>query len=191
MQLAKLLLGLMVSATLVSCATREEREEAEAKKAAAKAGPSIEAKQVAAEQETSFVTEFAFPKGSAELTEQAKADVRRVISNAKRNGDIDEIKVITWGDSEYPSVHTKKLSKAEIDLVKKRNKAIKDFVKEFSNTDVDSHSMAERPGTITNLLNTEDAKVKKSLEVAGIPTTDTAVKTPSKASKSIIMVITE
>lgn len=191
MQLLKLLLGLMVSGSLISCAAwREHRAEAEAKKAAA-AGPSIEAKQVAAEQEASYVTEFAFQKGSAELSETAKADLRRVIANAKRGGNIDEIKVITWGDAEYPSPNTKKLSKAEIDLVKKRNDNIKDFVKEYSNKDIDTHSMAERPGAIKQMLNTEDARVKKSLEVAGIPTTDTAVKTPSKASKSIVLVITE
>jgi len=31
--------------------------------------------------------------------------------------------------------------------------------------------------------------MKKSLEVAGIPNTDTAVKAPPKASKAIVMVL--
>lgn len=153
---------------------------------------SMEAKQVASEQEASYVTEFAFNKGSATLTDTAKEDLRRLINQAKASGEIKEIKVITWGDSEYPSSNTKKLSSSEIDLVKKRNKSISDYAKSVSaGIDVDTHSMAERPGTLKELFNTSDAQIKKSLETAGIPTTDTSVKVPSKASKSIVMVLRE
>jgi hypothetical protein len=42
---------------------------------------------------------------------------------------------------------------------------------------------------LKDLFNTSDAQIKKSLETAGIPTTDTTVKVPSKASKSIVMVL--
>lgn len=155
------------------------------------AGPSIEAKQVAVEQEASYVTEFSFNRGSATLSEAAKADLRRVIADAKHNGgEIREMKVITWGDSEYPSSNTKKLSNKEIDLVDKRNKNITDFVKSVQDgVSVDTHSMAKRPGALKDLFNTQDAQIKKSLETAGIPTTDTAVKVPSKSSKAIVMVI--
>lgn len=176
-------IGSAVMATIVGCSAAQKNT-AET--------TSIEAKQVASEQEAADVTEFSFNKGSATLSESAKEDVRRLINQAKAKGDIKEIKVITWGDSEYPSSNTKKLSRAEIDLVKKRNKAIKDFAKSVNeDIDVDTHSMAERPGVLKELFNTSDAQVKKSLETAGIPTTDTSVKVPSKASKSIIMVIRE
>ncbi|WP_374073432.1 hypothetical protein [Bdellovibrio bacteriovorus] len=175
---------LFVSALLVAgCATRDRRAESEV--------PSSAARQVAASEETSHVTEFSFSKGSSELSETAKQDLRRVITDAKRTGNIKELKVISWGDSEYPSSETKKLSSEERDLVKKRNNAIRDYVKSYSEgLDVDAYSMAERPGVLKEIFNTSDARVKKSLETAGIPTTANA-KVPAKASKSIVMVITE
>lgn len=127
-----------------------------------------------------------------ELTGMAKQDLRRVISDAKKIGKIKELKVITWGDSEYPSTQEKKLSSAEIDLVKKRNNAIRNYVKSYSEgADVDTYSMAERPGAIKEMFNTSDARVKKSLEGAGIPNTETSAKNIPKSSKSIVMVIVE
>lgn len=176
--------SVVLAALIVGCSSSSKKETAST--------TSIEAKQVASEQEASYVTEFSFKKGSATLSEAAKEDMRRTINQAKARGGIKEVKVITWGDSEYPSSSTKKLSAAEIDLVKKRNKAISDYAKTvLEGVDVDTHSMAERPGILKDLFNTDDAQVKRSLETAGIPTTDTAVKVPSKASKSIIMVIRE
>ncbi|WP_413942775.1 hypothetical protein [Bdellovibrio sp. HCB-162] len=170
---------------VIGCSTREKRE-------AMKTTPSHSARQVAAAEEAPYVTEFSFAKGSSELSETAKQDLRRLITDAKRNSNIKELKVISWADKEYPSKSTKKLSSAERDLVKKRNDAIRDYVKDYSTgIDVDTYSMAERPGAIKEMLNTSDARVKKSLETAGIPTTESTVKSPSKASKSIVMVITE
>lgn len=182
-----LTLALMGAAavSMVACSSAQKEDIKETQ-------TSMAAKQIAAEQEAGFVTEFSFAKGSAKLSEDAKANLRTLIDSAGKNGDVDEIKVITWGDTEYPSVHTGKLAKAEVDLVQKRNKAIEDFVESYNKElDVDLYSMAERPNTVQNLFGTSDARIKRSLETAGIPNTDSSVKTPSKASKSIVMVIVE
>ncbi|MEN0059778.1 MAG: hypothetical protein AAGB31_13140 [Bdellovibrio sp.] len=155
-------------------------------------GSSMEAKQVAIEEEAAHVVEFDFKKGSSHLTPAAKSDIKKLISNARSQGAIKEIKVITWGDSEYPSVHTRKLASGDVKLVQERNKSIQKYINtQDKKYDVELYSMAERPGLIQEMLNTSDARIKKSLETAGVPTTDTAVKTPSKASKSIVMVIPE
>lgn len=184
-----MLLSVVLLSGLAACASKSVEEQGIA---GAVKGPSMEAKQVAMEEEASFVTEFSFKKGSDKLSPAAKEEVRKLIADAKARGNIKEVKVITWGDTEYPSVHTKKLSSKDIELVKRRNNAVRDYVKSVNNDiDVDSHSMAERPGLLKDMFNTTDARVKKSLETAGIPTTDTAVKTPSKASRSIVMVIRE
>lgn len=37
----------------------------------------------------------------------------------------------------------------------------------------------------------DEAEIKKSLEIAGIPNTDTTVKVPGKASKSVVIFIME
>jgi hypothetical protein len=51
--------------------------------------------------------------------------------------------------------------------------------------------MAERPGEISKLFNSADARMKHNLEQAGIPENTGDAKMNDKASKSIIMVQTE
>ncbi|MGZ3771338.1 MAG: hypothetical protein ACXVCP_08290 [Bdellovibrio sp.] len=181
--------ALLTAMTLMSCASKKEKEMPTVK---VEQPPSKAARQVAKEEDASQVTEFSFKKGSAELTDTAKLHLRKAIDQAKQKGDIKDMRVITWGDAEYPSKEEKTLSKEERDLVKKRNKAIRDYVKVYDEkVDVETYSMAERPGILKELLNTKDVKIKKSLETAGIQTSGTTVKAPAKASKSVVMVITE
>ena len=152
---------------------------------------SREAKQLAAEEKAPYVAELAFKKGSSNLSSDAKASLNRLITKAQAAGKIDQVKVVTWGDSEYPSTDTKKLSKAEVDLVKKRNSNIEKYIESETRSSVKTISMAERPGAISEFIGTSDAKVKKSLEQAGIPTTDSSSKTPSKSSRSIVIISLE
>lgn len=182
----KAILAVALLAVMAGCSSKTKEETKRTSTV------SMEAKQIAAEQDTSYVTEFGFAKGSSNLSSTAQKDIQHVVSEAQRNGKIQEVKVITWGDSEYPSVHTKKLSKEEVNLVKERNKKVEDYIKKnYDASKVKTYSMAERPNSIQEIFGTSDAKVKKSLETAGIPTTDTSVKIPSKASKSIVIVILE
>lgn len=155
-------------------------------------GPSIEAKQVAAQNETSYVTELTFDKGKSTLTKKSQTELQKLIRKAKTQGEIDEIKVITWGDEEYPSVHTKELSDAQIELAKKRNQSIEKFLKQTAQgIEIDHLNMAERPSALQEFIGSEDYRLKRALETAGVPTTDTAVKSPSKASKAIVMALAE
>lgn len=173
-------IGLMLF--LGACSSKIVKEET-------KQGASMEAKQVAVEEEATYVTEFAFPKGGKKIPAEAQAEIRKNMQRALKRGNVKDVKVITWADAEYPSVHTKKLTASEVTLVTDRNKVLEDFLKKISGeVKVTTYSMAERPGTIKELFNTSDAQIKKSLETAGVPTTDTAVKVPSKASKSIVLI---
>lgn len=153
-------------------------------------GASIEAKQVAAEQEATFVTEISFKKGASRLSDSMKMKLQVMIGNAERSGNIEAVHTISWADEEYPSSNTKKLSQKERDLVKNRNEELEKFFKTMPvKMKVIGHSMAERPGVFKDLWGDDDVRIKKSLETAGIPTTDTAVKVPSKASKAIVFAI--
>jgi outer membrane protein OmpA-like peptidoglycan-associated protein len=150
----------------------------------------IEAKGLAAEQEASYVTELTFPKGKNQLTPDAHERLTKIIDKARAHGKISDVKVITWADAEYPSVHTKNLSRTQVRLATERNDEIKRFLKNIdSQAKVTTYNMAERPSALSDLFGTSNAQIKKSLEVAGIPNSDTSVKTPPKASKSIVMVI--
>lgn len=149
---------------------------------------SMESKQLASEQESNLVTEINFEKQDANVSGPARQDLKNLYMKAKKKGKIDEIKVITWGDQEYPSVHEKDLSEQQQKLVSKRNDAIEKYIAQLDkNAKVETYSMAERPGTLQEMFSSEDAEIKKSLETAGIPNTDTSVKVPGKASKSVVI----
>lgn len=163
------------------------------KKAQESKAVSMESKQLASEQESNFVTEITFDKKKANISKRAKEDLKQLYQKASSKGKIHEVQVITWADQEYPSVHEKKLSEKQLDLVDKRNETLKKYLTGLTkdNVDVSTHSMAERPGTLKKLFDSEDARIKKSLETAGIPNTDTTVKVPGKASKSVVIFIME
>lgn len=145
-----------------------------------------------APKQDTFVTEISFDKGSTTLSDAGKKRLAALIARAQETGKIDEVKVVTWSDMEYPSPAAKKLSKAQRDLADRRNNAIEEYLESVSkDVDVDEYNMASRPNALERLLRTSDARIKRSLEVAGIPTTDSYVKVPAKASKSIVMLVME
>lgn len=153
---------------------------------------SIEGQQLAAEQKAEFSTEVTFQKKKDTLEAAEKEKIQKILKSSRSQGVIKEVKVITWADAEYPSVHTKKLSQEERKLVDNRNKNIENFLQsQVSDLKIKSYSMAERPHALKDLIGSSDARIKKSLETAGIPNTDTSVKFPSKASKSIVLIILE
>lgn len=181
-----------------SCSHNKSKEEIAAhpeaappkKAAASPAESSIEAKEVAAEEEAPFVSEITFVKGKSNLTTDARERITQIIAKANKKGRISELKVIAWADSEYPSVHTKKLEKSQVRLATARSEAIKKLLKSLEDeAKISTYNMAERPGALGDLVGTTNAHIKKSLEVAGIPNTDSSVKTPAKSAKAIILVV--
>ena len=185
---------------LSACAQNSKKGEAEhpinadapaSKKSAPDAGSSIEAKQLAATEQATYVTEISFAKKKSTLSKEDEAKLKKIYEQAKKVGTVGEIKEISWSDSEFPSVNTKKLPDAELKLARDRNEAITQFYKKAAADPaivIKGYSMAERSGSLSALLGSDDAKIKKSLEVAGIPNTDTSSKVNAKASKSIVMV---
>ncbi len=148
-----------------------------------------ETKAVAKAEDVSYVTDVKFAKGSDAISTAARADLDRLLANAAAAGKIDGIKVLTWGDAEYPADAQKELPRAQRELVNKRNRAMKDYIKaKTNNVSIDTYSMAERPGAMAKLFNTSDARLKKSLERAGMPDTTTA-RTNANASKSTVMLV--
>lgn len=153
---------------------------------------SLESKQLANEEESNYVTELTFSRTSTKLSGSSRAKIASLLNNARTHGKVVEAKVVTWADREYPSVHTQELSNKEKLLVDNRNKNIEKYIHDLkSDLSVETFSMAQRPSTLSRLFSTENARIKKSLETAGVPNTDTSVKEPGKASKSIIIFITE
>ncbi|MBC7741199.1 MAG: hypothetical protein H7061_03320 [Bdellovibrionaceae bacterium] len=185
-----LLIGnLALVALLAGCASSPEEPIAPHTEPKFAPSASIEAKQVAAQEETTHVAEINFGKASTELSPAGKAEIKKRIKEAQGKGTVKNIRVLTWADAEYPSVHTKKLSKEDQNLVKKRNESIENYLKSITQkVDIKLYSMAQRPSSLNDMFGSEEGRLKKSLEIAGIPNSDSSVKNPSKASKSIVII---
>lgn len=149
-----------------------------------------ETKALAKAEQASYVAEVKFDKGSAALSESTRNELDRVIASAAAAGKIEKIQVITWADGEYPADVQKALPKPQRDLAAKRNSALNDYIKKkTSGVNVDTFNMAERPNALENLFNTSDARIKRSLESAGISNTATALRSSANASKSVVMLV--
>ena len=152
--------------------------------------PSSVANLLAKKQETTFVSEFSFKKGKSELSTSSKKQLNAISKKALKQGQIEIIKIITWADQEYPSAIKNNLSQDQQLLVKKRNEKIKNYLQKIASNkiyDIELISMAQRPSFLKNLLSSDDAKIKRELESAGISETETSSIKGSKKSKSIVL----
>lgn len=143
-----------------------------------------------AQDQPQEMTEIDFNKGKTDLTPESKKKIQRLVDTAQRQGSIANVKAITWGDLEYPSVHNSNDLDKDVTLVVKRNDVLGKYLKKLlEDKDVEMFNMAEREVSINQIAT--DEKIRTSLEIAGIPNTDTSVKVPGKASKSIVIFIME
>lgn len=140
--------------------------------------------QVGAEEYMSV----SFDKGSAVLSSSDKEKLRTLATRAQGNGKVDEYKVLAWADKEFPAAG-QKATRGDIELAKARAQSIERFFEDEMNSsvDVEGYNMAERPGALSNLFNTSDAKVKQTFESAGAAPTATGV-IGNKASQALILV---
>ncbi len=189
----KLAITFTTLALLSACSNQPKAVDNEARgEAKPTAVASIEAKQVAAEEQAYAVTEIVFKKGSSNLNAESQKKIKDLLKKVEKNQKIDEIKVITWSDEEYPSEDIAELSQGQQILVRQRNSKIRNFIRtQKKEADVEMISMAERPGKLSELWGDSDARLKKSLEDAGIPNTGDAHKSAAKASRSIVMLVVE
>lgn len=139
--------------------------------------------------------EIEFVAGSDALTDQSRAEIRNVVDEARQQGELDYINVLAWSDQEYPASKTSQ-SKANVTLAKRRIETVKAFLKsDLKIKDVSGFNMAKRPGALTEFLNTKDARVKKTTEVAGAaPVQDSETGLfgeKGQASKAVLMIFTK
>lgn len=185
---------LISSILLISCSSKAPQKMTTKDKAPVQPQDTIsmESKLLANEQESNLVTEIKFDREKSSISGKARDQLKDLHRKASKKGKIGEIKVISWGDQEYPSVHEKKLSKVQEKLVEARNATLENYLKTIEKeAEIETISMASRPSTLDKWFSSDDARIKKSLETAGIPNTDTTVKVPGKASKSIVIFIME
>ncbi len=180
---------------LLACSAKPTESEIAAPAPPKKNEPtiSIESKQLAVEQNAKSVMEIKFNKNKTQLTEENKKNIKALLKEIAANPNAKKIAVVTWADAEYPSEDKKELSDGQKKIAEDRNQVIKSFIEKTlsKKLEIVAYNMAERPTAFNEFIKSPEARIKKSLEVAGIPTTETAAQFPRKASKSIILAITE
>lgn len=180
----------MVLATLfvVACSSKPKdvsTESAKEKQANPSAQVSMEAKQLAAENESQVLTEISFRKGSAELSPLSLQKLEKLLKSVQNQGEIEQIRVISWADQAYPTKEIRELSDDQKKLADQRNHSIQTYLMtKDKRIPIEAVNMAVRPSTLNNMWGSPDSRIKKSLESLGL----TNVGSEAKASQAIIMV---
>lgn len=108
-----------------------------------------------------------FDPGKNSLSNEEKKELRTFFTSLRESDKIKSVRVLSWGDREYPA-KDEKVSSKQISLAQDRAESIKKFLKQDLKIDsVDTHNMTERPSKISELLKTDDYEVKSSAEATG------------------------
>lgn len=150
--------------------------------------------QAAAKSGASHYAVISFEKGSNTLTAESQQALRQIAKLANDGRDVDEIKILSWGDMEMPAKDTR-LPKREVDLAERRADSIEDYLEDTLkvSADIDGHNMAKRPNALARMFNTDDNNIKKIFETQGaVPVEGQTLSSLSdKASQAVVLVETE
>lgn len=185
--------SVVVASIFVACASKETAVH-QAKVEAAQSPAVLDTSRATAMSGGSDYTVIEFKKGRDELTDSSRMALKNLSAESiTRDRAIDEIKVLAWADREYPIDKTK-ATKKELALADRRAEAIKRYLKTDlrMSADVDNHNMAKRPGMFSELIRSEDYKVKTNFEETGAaPSTVVGNEKRlmgSKVSKAVVFV---
>lgn len=143
-------------------------------------GPLAQAEMVNSETQTASaqlgaakVAQIEFDEGQSALKPADMEEVKNAVAEAKTQGKIYEVRVVSWADQEYPAKGTT-APKASVKLAEDRADRVKEYIKkDLAVSDVKTYNMAKRPNTLQEFFNTKTAKTKESMEKSGAaPTND-------------------
>lgn len=136
-----------------------------------------------------------FEKGSHALSQSGREELNRVAQMGSSTGHkIDQIKILAWADREYPADGSK-ATKRDVNLADSRADVIKTYIKDdlHTNASIDKHNMAKRPGFFSELVKTDDYKMKKNIQGDSSTPSYESEKlfNGSKESKAIVLITYE
>lgn len=138
------------------------------------------------------VTEVSFSKETTNLSNDARDEIKSLVLNAEKRGEIKEVRVAAWSDEEYPAKGAK-LSKTETKLAEKRAEEIQNYLKTNLNVStVHTYNMARRPSGLQAFFKTKGAETKDTLESSGAAPTSSdqtgLFGMKGKVSEALVMV---
>lgn len=108
-----------------------------------------------------------FDPGKKALSQEEKKELRTFFTSLRESDKIKAVRVLSWGDREYPAKNEKASAK-QIGLAKERAASIKKFLQQDLKIEtVDTHNMTERPSKVSEFFKTDDYEVKSSAEATG------------------------
>lgn len=133
-------------------------------------------------------TEVVFSKETFTLGQDSRSQLRDLINEAQKKGKVEEVKIISWADKEYPA-NEKNLDKNARKLADDRIFEIRNYVEDnVPEVKVTAVNMAETPDALEKMFGTSDnVKVKRALESAGL-THPQKSGMPPKASHALVMI---
>ncbi|MBC7714633.1 MAG: hypothetical protein H7177_14905 [Rhizobacter sp.] len=191
MKLKRIGAALLLTMVAASCSSNNHHAAAPATKTASIESTNETSKAVA-KTNSEYYAVLKFDKGTQRLSEASKRDLREFVASAQRDGrNIDDIKILSWADKEYPS-DGKKLSDRDVKIANERNKNIEKYLKNDLKAEGSyaTYNMAKRPNKITEFFKADDYKTKRIFERKGASPAGTNIDNfvTSKAGKSLIMV---
>ncbi len=133
---------------------------------------SSETDQLAKNMGAAQVSEVNFGTSNTSLTDDQKKEINEAVAEARKLGEVEDIKILAWSDKEYPLPKTKH-TKADVTLADNRIKEVKKYIKDGLHiSSVDSYNMAERPSKLSELFKTSNAKIKKDAVATGAAPSD-------------------
>ena len=162
-------------------------EEEEGREISIAGGNSIEASDFA---------EFKFASKSTSLTKEDKIEIDQLFEHSLFfSKEIKKVIILSWSNEDLPFDENIILNDHQIKLASQRNASIRNYLNfkfkiqikdKFKFTLI---SMAENNTNNLSVKYTDESKIKKSLVLAGLPTTSDELIYPSKSNHSIIYLI--
>lgn len=110
------------------------------------------------------ITTITFSPASAEVSEEAKSTLTALGQKIKNDNTIDNIVVAAWSDQDFPMSKNAKLPEKDQNLAKDRAKNLKEVLNEIGlKKEIETYSMAENPGWIARVFQTDEAQLKRSM----------------------------
>jgi len=187
MKLNKIGMTALLLILATSCSSANRNEERSTKKVSV--SPTARA---VTESNGEYYAVLDFNKGTRELSETSKRDLREFVASAQKDGRIiDDIKILSWADKEYPK-NGASLSGRDVRMANERSKSIEKYLKDDLKADANyaTYNMAKRPNKVSEFFRADDYKTKRIFEKSGSTSDGNNFEdfVTSKAGKSLIMV---
>lgn len=110
-----------------------------------------------------YSVQLSFSKGQESLSLRAKNKIRALFAKARKVGQIQSAKIITWADQ--LQLKHRPVASTQLKLVEDRNDNVEHVLEDLDlQMVVRKISMAEKPEVMDGLLAPEDLRLKKRLQ---------------------------